>query len=82
MTKYGVLIRHVDDDKRAFKWRWDGYAREESPLKAAEAVAISAKGYDRDEFDGPAEIVEQFVNDGWRFRLLEIEEEYENSEIA
>lgn len=82
MNKYGCLIRTVDESRyHASKWQWSGFAKGESTLEAAKALAVSVKGYDEDDFDSPTEMLEEFIEDGYRFKLMKVESVIENHEI-
>lgn len=81
MTTYASLVRKEGQ----IKWSWGGLVNGATPKNAASHLAVAVEGYDfRDE----AAVIEAFVDDGWRFKLIEVKTEdgevieYENSEIG
>lgn len=87
MHKYACLAKRKDDNS----WSWSGYAVGATPLNAAMHLAVSVEGYDKSgNHEGwRREIVEQFINDGWRFKLIEVKTdsdnmpvEYDNTDIG
>ena len=48
-----------------------GIARGYTAKEAASALAVAIQGYD-EETMSETEIIEQFIDDGWRFELLEV----------
>jgi len=87
MQKYACLVKKKGDSS----WSWSGYGVGSTPLEAAYHLAVSVKGYDK-VANGEGwrrRLVEQFINDGWRFKLIEVKTdskgmpvEYDNSEIG
>lgn len=87
MTKYATLIKRAphtadtDEVLNSGRWSWAGYSQADNPTEAAVGLAVSVSGYDEEEFESQEDIVRQFIDDGWRFKLLEIGEEYNNTDI-
>lgn len=77
--KYACLVKRKDKGS----WSWSGYAVGLTPLGAAAHLAISVKGYDKGELEEgwKREIVEQFIEDGWRFKLIEVKTDSKNMPV-
>lgn len=79
---YGALVKNVQEPKKTGTYSWGGFVTGNTPLDAASVLAVSVEGYDVEQYEDREELVEQFVNDGWRFKIFEVGKEWDNSEIG
>lgn len=54
------------------EWVYVGTARGHSPEDAAINLAMAVNGYNEDNFEERSEILEEFINEGFRFELTQV----------
>lgn len=77
MRVFTTFVRNVQSHEDKIN---TGIAKGETPLRAASHLAVAIQGYD-DEHMTDEEIVERFVDEGWRFELLEVKTDEDNNPI-
>lgn len=80
--KFIGLVKKTNWDELNHPWRFSGYIQAESLKKAAVALAVSVEGYDEEQFANDDALIEKFIDDGWRFKLIEAAEEYSTHQIV
>ena len=82
MTQFGCLVAYLKPYGEVSDWEWVGIYNAPDPEVAASNLAVDVMGYEPDNYSSETELIEQFIDDGWRFKLLEINMEIDNTEIA